>query len=110
MVYGVKAIHPQHDFVLVKRCAPPAVTPAGLHMVTKEEQNHAIVIAAGPGREGVPATVPKCKQGDVVLIDRFIGIKLTINDEEHVMVKWTDIVAVLELTESGEQAVKGDLG
>lgn len=109
MVYGVKAINPQHDNVLVKRCAPPAITPGGVHMFTEEEQKHAIVLAVGPGRAEVPATFPLCKRGDVVLIDRFVGIKLTINGQECNMVKWGDICAVLELTESGKAAIAGEL-
>jgi len=96
MLYNITNVRPLHDFVLVKRCEPIERTPGGVFVVTNEEQNHAVVVAVGPGRDGVAGTEPKVRPGDLVLLARFIGMKIQINGEEHTLVKWYDIQAVLE--------------
>lgn len=93
MIYGFEKIEPTFDYVLIRRANLPNVTPGGLHLpATSEENNHAIVIACGPGRENMPMP---CKKGDNVIVAKFIGTKVMIDGLEHLMVKAYDIQAVL---------------
>ncbi len=64
----------------------------------KKKQEMVEVLAVGPGKtndEGV-LVVPPVKVGDCVLIDKYSGQEVTINDAELIVVRGEDIVAIVE--------------
>jgi len=88
---------PLHDRVLVKRLEAEDTTKGGIIIpdTAKEKPQEAKVIAVGKGRvdeEGkvVPLDV---KKGDKVLIGKFSGTEVMIEDEEHVILREEEILA-----------------
>jgi chaperonin GroES len=63
----------------------------------KKKQETAKVIAVGEGKkiDGKTVEIP-IKVGDVILMDKYSGQEITIDDEEYIIVKADDIVATIE--------------
>jgi chaperonin GroES len=64
----------------------------------KKKQETAKVIAVGEGKkteDGKTIEMP-VKVGDVILMDKYSGQEVTIDDEEYIIVKADDIVATIE--------------
>ena len=64
----------------------------------KKKPETANVIAVGPGKKDkdgnlVPAPV---KEGDVILMEKYSGQEVTLNDVEYVIVRADDIIAIVE--------------
>ncbi len=88
---------PLHDRVLVKRLEAEEATKGGIIIpdTAKEKPQEAKVIAVGKGRvtedgKVIPLDV---KKGDKVLIGKFSGTEVTIEDEEHVILREEEILA-----------------
>jgi len=88
---------PLHDRVLLRRIEEQEVKKGGIIIpdTAKEKPQEAEVIEVGKGRvneEGkvIPLEV---KKGDRVLIGKFSGTEVTINDVEHVIVREDEILA-----------------
>ncbi|UCE43071.1 MAG: co-chaperone GroES [Candidatus Aminicenantes bacterium] len=88
---------PLHDRVLVKRLEAEETTKGGIIIpdTAKEKPQEAEVIAVGKGRVGedgkvVPLDV---KKGDKVLIGKFSGTEVTIEGEEHLILREEEILA-----------------
>ena len=88
---------PLHDRVLLKRLEEKEVIKGGIIIpdTAKEKPQEAEVIEVGKGRvtedgKVVPLDV---KKGDKVLIGKFSGSEVTIDDEEHVIVREEEILA-----------------
>jgi chaperonin GroES len=88
---------PLHDRVLVKRLEPEETTKGGIIIpdTAKEKPQEAEVIAVGKGRVAedgkvIPLDV---KKGDKVLIGKFSGTEVTIEGEEHVILREEEILA-----------------
>ena len=64
----------------------------------KKKQEMLKVIAVGPGKKTEKDTlIPvEVKIGDIILMDKYSGQEITIDDEEFVIVKSDDIIAVIE--------------
>ena len=64
----------------------------------KKKQETAKVMAVGDGKkldDGKVIPVP-VKVGDLILMDKYSGQEVTLNDEEYVIVKADDIIAIVE--------------
>jgi chaperonin GroES len=90
-------ISPLYDRVLLKRIEEQEVKRGGIIIPdsAKEKPQEAEVIAAGKGRvndEGkvVPLEV---KKGDRVLIGKYSGTEVTIDGEEHLILREEEILA-----------------
>ena len=88
---------PLHDRVLVKRLEAEDTTKGGIIIpdTAKEKPQEAEVIAVGKGHVGedgkvVPLDV---KNGDKVLIGKFSGTEVTIEGEEHLILREEEILA-----------------
>ncbi len=93
-------VQPLHDRVLVKRLEPQEVKRGGIIIpdTAKEKPLEAEVIAVGKGRvndEGKVIAL-EVKKGDKVLIGKYSGTEVTIDDEEHVIVREEEILAVIQ--------------
>jgi chaperonin GroES len=88
---------PLHDRVLVKRLEAEETTKGGIIIpdTAKEKPQEAKVIEVGKGHVGedgkvVPLDV---KKGDKVLIGKFSGTEVTIEGEEHIILREEEILA-----------------
>ena len=64
----------------------------------KKKQEKARVVAIGEGQKldnGEIHPIP-VKVGDIVLMDKYSGQEITIDDEEYIIVKADDIIAIIE--------------
>ena len=63
----------------------------------KKKQETAKVIAVGPGltdKDG-KLIAPPVQVGDMILMDKYSGQEVTLDDEEYVIVKADDIIAIV---------------
>lgn len=88
---------PLHDRVLLKRLEEKEVVKGGIIIpdTAKEKPQEANVIAVGKGRvtedgKVIPLDV---KKGDKVLIGKFSGTEVMIEDVEHIIVREEEILA-----------------
>lgn len=94
------SIRPLHDRVLLKRDNEEERTAGGLYIpdTAKERANRAKVVAVGKGRTLADGTVVplKVKAGDTVLFGKYAGNDITLDGQEHLIMREEDIIAVLE--------------
>ena len=92
-------VKPLFDRVLIKAEEAEETTKSGIVLAAKAQEKPQIarVIAVGPGGEvdgkEVKMTV---KVGDKVLIAKYAGTEVKVDDEECVIVRQSDILAVVE--------------
>ncbi len=93
-------LKPLHDRVVLKRIEEEEVKKGGIIIpdTAKEKPQKAEVIAVGEGKilengQKVPLTV---KPGDMVLIGKYAGTEVKIDDEEFVIVREDEILAIIE--------------
>jgi len=64
----------------------------------KEKQQSVKIIAVGDGKrleDGKVVEMP-VKIGDIVLMDKYSGQEITLDDEEYIIVKADDIIAIIK--------------
>jgi chaperonin GroES len=91
---------PLGDRVLVRRLEEKETNKGGIILpdTAKKKPEVTEVIAIGPGKtsqEGKVLPIP-VKVGDTVLIDKYAGQEITLNDEEFVVIRSDDIVAIVD--------------
>lgn len=64
----------------------------------KKKQETAKVVAVGPGKKLDDGKLipPSVKVGDTILMDKYSGQEVTIEDVEYIIVKSDDIIAIIE--------------
>ena len=92
---------PLHDRVLLRRVEQEGKTAGGIIIpdTAKEKPMEAEVIACGPGAyndEGDERMALDVKVGDRVLISKWAGTEISIDGEELLVVKESDIMGVIE--------------
>src|SRR4051812_39630396 len=93
-------LKPLGNRVLAKRLEAQETVKGGIILPdsAKKKQETAKVVAVGPGKkdkEGKLISMP-VKVNDVILMDKYAGQEVTIDDEEYVIVRSDDIIAILE--------------
>ena len=93
-------IKPLHDRVVVKRLDELTKTSGGIIIpdTAKEKPSEGIVEAVGDGaRTEDGKVIPRCvKVGDKVLFAKWGGTEVKLNGEDRVIMKESDILAVVE--------------
>lgn len=94
------AVKPLDDRVLVKQSEAEEKTAGGILLpdTAKEKPQRGSVIAVGPGKlldSGVRGKM-SLKKGDEVFYGKYSGTEIKIDDEEYVILKETDVLAVIE--------------
>ena len=92
-------IRPLQDRVMVKRLEQEEQVRGGIIIpdTAKEKPQQAEVIAVGPGKfndEGKRSPVD-VKQGDKILIGKYSGSEIRIDDEDYVILREDEILAVV---------------
>lgn len=87
-------IRPLADRVVIEPQEAQTRTAAGLYIPdsAKEKPQQGIVVAVGPGKADEPMEV---KLGDTVLYGKYAGVELTVEDKKYLIVKQSDILAVI---------------
>jgi chaperonin GroES len=93
-------VQPLNDRVLVKRLEPEEKKKGGIIIpdTAKEKPQEGKVVEVGPGKIGddnkrVPLTV---KKGDKVLFGKYSGTEVKIDDNELIIMREDDILAVID--------------
>ncbi|MEE9303926.1 MAG: co-chaperone GroES [Thiotrichaceae bacterium] len=93
-------IRPLHDRVLVRRTEEERATASGIIIPDSatEKPNRGEIIAAGNGRitDSGDVRAMDVKVGDAVLFGQYAGTAVKVGDEELLMMKEEDILAVIE--------------
>lgn len=99
---------PLHDRVLVRRVEENAKTPGGIIIpdTAKEKPQEGEIIAAGPGvRNDEGRLTPlDVKVGDRILFGKWSGTDLTIDGEELLIMKESDVLGVIETRAAAKKA------
>lgn len=90
---------PLGDRVVLKQLIAEETTKSGIVLPgqSKEKPQQAEVIAVGPGGvvDGKEVKM-EVKTGDNVIYSKYSGTEVKIDDEEYIIVKQNDILAVIE--------------
>jgi chaperonin GroES len=90
---------PLHDRVLVRPSKPEEVTSGGIIIpdTAKEKPMQGEIIAAGPGKINDDGKVSalQVKVGDSVLYGKYSGTEVSVNGEDLLIMRESDIFAVL---------------
>ncbi|MCR5400504.1 MAG: co-chaperone GroES [Treponema sp.] len=88
-------VKPLADRVLVKNDAAETKTASGLFIpeAAQEKTQTAVVVDVGPGTDEEKITV---KAGDRIMYDKYAGTQIKIDGVDHLIVRMSDIIAVIE--------------
>jgi len=83
------------NVVIDKKFGAPTVTKDGV-TVAKEKPQQGEIIAVGPGRFEKDKRVPMdVKVGDKVLYGKYSGTEVTIDGEQYLILRESDVLAVI---------------
>jgi len=87
-------ITPLHDRVIVRAAAAETKTAGGIIIpdTAKEKPQRGTVVAVGTGKKDEPMTV---KAGDIVLYGKYAGTEITVDNEELLIMRESDILAIV---------------
>lgn len=93
-------VKPLSDHLLVKRVEPKDTVKGGIVIPdsAKEKPQEAIVKAVGPGKRNEDGKVIpiEIKVGQRVLITKYGGTEVKIDDEEFLIVREDDVIGIIE--------------
>ena len=92
-------IRPLADRVVLKAVELEETTKSGIILAAsaQEKPQVAEVVAVGPGGvvDGKEVTM-QVKEGDRVIYSKYAGTNVKLGDDEYIVVKQSDIVAIVE--------------
>ena len=90
---------PLNDRVVLKQLIAEETTKSGIVLPgqAKEKPQEAEVIAVGPGGlvDGKEVKM-EVKEGDKVIYSKYSGTEVEVDDEKYVIVRQSDILAIVE--------------
>lgn len=93
-------IRPLHDRVIVKRIEEEEITKGGIIIpdTAKEKPSEGEIVAVGKGKllDNGKVQALEVKKGDKVLFGKYAGTDVTIDGEEHLIMREDDIIAIVE--------------
>ncbi len=93
------SLRPLNDRVILKQLEAEETTKGGIILTTqsKEKPQEAEVIAVGPGAVVDGKTIPMTVEvGQKVVYSKYAGTEVKYNGEEYIVVKESDILAIVE--------------
>ncbi len=94
------SLRPLHDRLIVQRLEEDQVTKGGIIIpdAAKEKPQRGKVIAVGKGKIAEDGSIRPVdvKAGDVVLFGKYAGTEIKIENEERLIIREDDILAVIE--------------
>jgi len=99
---------PLHDRVVVRRVGSDEKTAGGIIIpdTAQEKPSEGEVVSVGPGvtNEDGKTTPLDVKAGDRVLFGKWSGTEVTIDGEELLIMKESDIMGIIEATKKAKTA------
>lgn len=95
----IMKLSPLGERVVLKESAVEETTKSGIILAgqAKEKPQYAEVVAVGPGIIVDGQKVPmEVKVGDKVIYSKYAGMEVKLEDEEFIVVKQSDILAIVE--------------
>ena len=93
-------IRPLADRVLVERLEGAEVSTGGIVIpdTAKEKPQRARVVAVGPGRlnEDGKRIKPDLREGDHILIGKYSGTEVKVDDTDYVILREDDVLGIIE--------------
>jgi chaperonin GroES len=93
-------LQPLGNRVLVQRLEAEETVKGGIIVpdTAKKKQETAKVVAVGTGKSDKDGKTIPCpvKVGDIILMDKYSGQEITLDDEEYVILRSDDIIAIVE--------------
>ena len=93
-------IRPLQDRILVKRVDEEETTTGGIIIPdsAKEKPQEGQVVAVGPGKtlDSGAVAEPNVKAGDRILFSKYAGTDVTVDGEEHIIIREDDVLAIYE--------------
>jgi chaperonin GroES len=88
------SIKPLADRVVIEPAAAEEKTKSGIIIpdTAKEKPMRGTVVAVGPGKKDEPTTV---KVGDHVLYGKYSGTEISVDGQEYLIMRESDIFAVI---------------
>lgn len=93
-------LRPLGNRVLVRRLEAEETLKGGIILpdTAKKKQEQAEVVAVGPGKNDksgnlIPMPV---KVGDVILMEKYSGQEVSLEDQDYTILKADDIIAIIE--------------
>ena len=90
---------PLGDRVVLKQSVAEETTKSGIVLPTQsqEKPQSAEVVEVGPGAVVYGEKVPmEVKAGDKVIYSRYAGTEVKLGDDEYIIVKQADILAIVQ--------------
>ncbi len=101
------SFRPLHDRVLVRRVKEEEKTKGGIIIpdTAKEKPQEGKVIAVGSGVRGEDGKITPLdvKAGDRILFGKWSGTEVTIDGEELIIMKESDILGIVEKTAAAKK-------
>lgn len=95
-----QSLRPLGNRVLVRRLEQEEKLKGGILLpdTAKKKQEQAEVIAIGTGKKDKNGTlIPlPVKVGDIILMEKYSGQEVTLNNEEYSILRADDIIAIVE--------------
>lgn len=92
-------LSPLGDRVVLKQSVAEETTKSGIVLPgqAKEKPQYAEVVEVGPGTvvDGVKVEM-EVKPGDKVIYSKYAGTEIKLEDEEYIIVKQSDILAIVQ--------------
>jgi len=95
---GKVKIQPMQDRVVIRALEETETMRGGLYIpdTAKEKPQQGEIVAVGPGRFEKGERVPmELKVGQKVLYGKYSGTEVTLDDEEYLIIKESDVLAVI---------------
>ena len=93
-------VRPLHDRILVKRVEEEKKSKGGIIIpdTAAEKPQEGRVVAVGNGKvlEDGTTRALEVSKGDRVLLGKYSGSEVTIDGEEHLIIREDDVLAILE--------------
>lgn len=97
---GTPKFKPLGNRVLVRRLEQEETLKGGIILpdTAKKKQEQAEVVAIGTGKKDKNGqTIPMpVKIGDVILMEKYSGQEINLDDEDYVILRSDDIIAIVE--------------
>ena len=92
-------LQPLEDRVVIRAVAPMEQTKGGIYLpdTAKEKPQEGEIMAAGPGKYSNTGELLKMtvKAGDHVIYGKYSGTEITVDGEEYVIMRESDIYALI---------------
>jgi len=101
------AFRPLHDRVLVRRIDEEETTSGGIIIpdTAKEKPQEGEVLSAGAGAKSEEGKVTPLdvKAGDHILFGKWSGTEVTVDGEDLLIMKESDILGIIEATKAAKK-------